>query len=189
MPISLLSVASLSLGLALLFFLLVLLSLLWGSFGVLRNPVLSRSRLFPTLVFWLIRCTRPFFLLRIKAKFLSLLRHILSSGSIDVNTLLRLSGNFISFSRAVPVARLYTNEVNIAIGKGIRRSRPIVVSGPLRDKITHCLFLESWDGYVPWRKDFHHQLKLCTDASSFAWGCVFSPIPKALAPSHQCKGN
>ena len=70
--------------------------------------------------------------------------------------------------------------MNIAIGKGIRRSRPIVVSGPLRDEITHWLFLESWDGYVPWRKDIHYQLILCTGASSFGWGCVFSPDSKAI---------
>ena len=79
-----------------------------------------------------------------------------------------------------PAARLFLNEITIAIGKGIRRSRLIVVSGPLRDEIAHWLFLESWDGYVPWRKVFHHQLQLYTDASSFAWECIFSPDSKAI---------
>ena len=28
-------------------------------------------------------------------------------------------------------------------------------------------------GYLPWRQEFHHQIRLCTGASSFAWACSF----------------
>lgn len=34
------------------------------------------------------------------------------------------------------------------------------------------MFLESWSGSLPWLLETHHQVKLCSNASSFAWGCV-----------------
>ena len=81
----------------------------------------------------------------------------------------------MSFALAVPGARLFINELNIAIAKGLRSSRPISVSGSLKDEIQHWLFLESWTGYLPWRQELHHQVKLCSDASSFAWACTLGP--------------
>ena len=55
----------------------------------------------------------------------------------------------MSFALAVPGARLFINEINIAIAKGLRSSRPISVSGSLKDEIQHWLFLESWTGCLP----------------------------------------
>ena len=81
----------------------------------------------------------------------------------------------MSFALAVPGARLFINELNIAIAKGLRSSRPISVSGSLKDEIQHWLFLESWTGCLPWRQELHHQVKLCSDASSFAWACTLGP--------------
>jgi len=66
-----------------------------------------------------------------KRKFLSLVRHILHSGSADVKTLQRLSGKCISFSLAIPAAHLFLNDINIAIGKGIQRSQPWSYVKPL----------------------------------------------------------
>ena len=65
--------------------------------------------------------------------------------------------------------------VCLLISRGIRSSRPIHISGSLKSEIQHWTFLESWGGFLPWRKEFHHQIILCADASSFAWGGVFSP--------------
>jgi len=53
--------------------------------------------------------------LPIKSAFLSLVLHILRSGSADVKTLQRLSGKCISFSLAIPAARLFLNDINIAL--------------------------------------------------------------------------
>ena len=69
--------------------------------------------------------------LPIKSAFLSLVLHILRSGSADVKTLQRLSGKCISFSLAIPAARLFLNDINIAIGKGIWRSQPWSYVKPL----------------------------------------------------------
>ena len=63
------------------------------------------------------------------------------------------------------------------IGKGQRygSSKLITISGPFREEFQQWLFLESWSGCLPWRQEAHCQVKLCTDASLFAWGCVFGP--------------
>ena len=114
-----------------------------------------------------------------RQKCLSLTRHVLSSNSTDVKMLQRLSGKYMSFSLAVPGARLFTNEINIGISKGLRSSRPVPISGALREEIRHWLFLESWTGYLPWRQELHHQIKLCSDASSFAWACTLGPNARA----------
>ena len=112
-----------------------------------------------------------------KQKFLSLFHHVLHSDATDVKTLQRLSDKCISFSLAIPGTRLFLNEVYNAIGKGLRygSSKLIPISRPLREELQQWLFLESWSGCLPWRQGAHCQVKLCTDASSFAWGCVFGP--------------
>lgn len=105
------------------------------------------------------------------------MRLVLDSDATDVKTLQRLSGKCISFSLAIPGTRLFLNEVYNAIGKGLRygSSKLIPISGPLREELQQWLFHESWSGCLPWRQEVHCQVKLCTDASSFAWGCVFGP--------------
>ena len=88
-----------------------------------------------------------------------------------------LSGKCISFSLAIPGTRLFLNEVYNVIGKGRRygSSKLITISGQFREELQQWLFLESWSGCLPWHQEAHCQVKLCTDASSFAWGCVFGP--------------
>ena len=81
----------------------------------------------------------------------------------------------MSFALAVPGARLFINEINIAIAKGLRSSRPISVSGSLKEESRHWLFVESWMGFLPWRQELHHQIRLCSDSSSFAWACTLGP--------------
>ena len=82
----------------------------------------------------------------------------------------------LSLSLAVPGARLFTNEINMAISKASRlTSKPLSLSGALRSEIEHWLFLKDWAGFLPWRLELHRQVKLYTDASSFAWSGVLNP--------------
>ena len=112
---------------------------------------------------------------RKKEKFLILLKRALKSETLDLVTLQRLGGKCISMSLAVPGARLYTNEINIAIARAMCSSRPVKMSGALRQEIEHWLFLESWNGFLPRRSEKHSHVRLFSDSSSFAWGGVLSP--------------
>ena len=120
----------------------------------------------PCLGFLVDFCKQAFLLLEEKRqKFSLLVQSILASDVVtDVKTLQPLSGKCISFSLAVPGARLFLNEINLAISAGIRSSRPIRISGPLKSEIQHRTFFETWNGFLPWRPDFHHQFILCVDA-------------------------
>lgn len=62
-----------------------------------------------------------------------------------------------------------------AIAKGLHSSRVISVSGSLKKEIQHLLLFESWTGYLPWCLELHHQIKLCSDASSFALARTLGP--------------
>ena len=86
-------------------------------------------------------------------------------------------------SMAVPGARLFTNEINLAISRASRSSRPLPLSGPLRREIEHWLFLKSWSGFLPWRSERHHQFVLFTDASSYRWAGVLNPNAVPLSAS------
>ena len=111
-----------------------------------------------------------------KGKFVRLLESLLSSEKVSLTDLQRLSGKCISMSLAVLGARLYTNEINMAVSRASKSSpRPILITKPLRQEIEHWLFLKSWPGFLPWRSEIHNQFVLYTDASSFAWGSVFEP--------------
>jgi len=84
-----------------------------------------------------------------KEKFLILLKQALSSETIDLVTLQRLGGKCISMALAVAGARLHTNEINLALPRAVRSSRPVKMSGPLRQGLEHWLFLETWNGFLP----------------------------------------
>ena len=112
-----------------------------------------------------------------KQKSLSLLRSVLSSPSKDLKTLQRLSGKCISLSLVIPGALLYLSDIYNANAKSQRHvsSKPILVTGPLKHELEQWLFLKSWSGSLPWLLETYHQVKLCSDASSFAWGCALGP--------------
>lgn len=143
----------------------------------LAKPILTPKHVVPPYLGVLVDSVRQAFVLieEKRQKCFSLTRHVLSSNSTDVKTLQRLSGKNMSFSLAFPGARLFTNEINIAISNGLRSSRPVPISGALREEIQHWLFLESWTGYLPWRQELHDEIKLCSDASSFASACSLGP--------------
>ena len=81
----------------------------------------------------------------------------------------------MSMSLVVPGARLYVNEINLAVSLVTRSSRPLKMSPALKKEIEHWLFLESWDGFLPWRSEKHPHVKLFSDSSHFAWGGALSP--------------
>lgn len=85
-----------------------------------------------------------------KEKFLVLLKRALSSETIDLVTLQRLGGKCISMALAMPGARLYTSEINLALSCAVQSSRPVKLSWPLRQDLEHWLFLETWNGFLPW---------------------------------------
>ncbi|CAH3107653.1 unnamed protein product [Porites lobata] len=110
-----------------------------------------------------------------KEKFIRLVKEILHRHCLDLLTLQRLSGKSMSMSLAVPGARLYVNEINLAVSGATRSSRPLKMSPALKKEIEHWLFLESWDGFLPWRSEKHTHVKLFSDSSHFAWGGALSP--------------
>ncbi|KAJ7383100.1 Class II abasic (AP) endonuclease [Desmophyllum pertusum] len=109
-----------------------------------------------------------------KRKFMELVQETLKSRFVSIKTLQRLIGKCISFSLAVPAARLFTREMSAAISKGIRTLKPIAIQGALRDEIALWLFLEQWDDPLHWREERHLQVKVATDASQTGWGGVIS---------------
>lgn len=89
----------------------------------------------------------------------------------------------MSMAMAVPGARLFTNEINLAISRASRSSRPLPLSVPLRREIEHWLFLKSWSGFLPWRLERHHQFVMFSDASSYRWAGVLNPSAVPLYAS------
>ena len=106
-------------------------------------------------------------------KFLELVNSILSGNSVSVHTLQRLAGKCISFRLALQDSRLFTNEINLAIGKGIKSSKLIHITPPLRAEIQHWADPSVVARVGNWRTERHHQFVLYSDASLFAWGGVF----------------
>ena len=134
---------------------------------------LSKSILEPKKVVPYLGATR--LLPEKREEFARLLEFLLSSEKVSLMDLEKLSGKCISMSLAVPGARLYTNEINMAVSRASKSSRPVLITGPLRQELEHWLFLKSWPGFFPWRSEIPNQFVLYTDASSYSWGSVFEP--------------
>ena len=147
-----------------------------GYFIGLAKSVLTPQKQVPYLGFIIDSERQAFILLpHKKEKFVRLVKEILPRDCLDLLTLQRLSGKCMSMSLTVPGARLYVNEINLAISGATRSSRPVKMSPALRKEIEHWLFLASWDGFLPWRSEKHTHVKLFSDSSHFAWGGALSP--------------
>lgn len=141
----------------------------------LGKSVLVPSQTVPYLGFTVDSRLQSFTLLpHKKEKFLLQLREVLARSQVELITLQKLAGKCMSMALAVPGARLFTNEINLAISRCSRSSRSIRLDGPLRLELEHWLFLESWTGSLPWRSERHRHIQLFSDASSFAWGGTLS---------------
>lgn len=89
----------------------------------------------------------------------------MDSSRVTVKTLQRLGGKCVSFSLAVPAARLFTKQINSAIAKGQRSRNKLI---PL--KAVYMKFLENWDDPLPWRDESHIRVSIAADASASGWG-------------------
>ena len=105
-----------------------------------------------------------------KEKFLDLIEQTLTCSTVSVKSLQRLVSKCVSFSLVVPGALLFTREMNNAVSKALRTSRPIKLYEALREEISHWLFLRAWDDPLPWRDERHIRISLATDASASGWG-------------------
>ena len=104
-----------------------------------------------------------------KTKFQTLHYDILSKPQIDLKSLQRFAGKCTSLMVAIPGALLYTREVNNAISRAQKNGKLVDVEGELKEEIEQWCFLEEWEGYAPWRRECHIQVKMATDASTYAW--------------------
>ena len=93
---------------------------------------------------------------------------------VTVKTLQCLAGKCVSFSLVVLAAKLFTQEMNAAISRGqpnnANHTKPLLLTGKLKDEIEHWLFLEGWDDPLPWREERHLRVVIATDASRSGWG-------------------
>lgn len=105
-----------------------------------------------------------------KQKFIILREDLLQQNQVNLTTLQRFAGKCISMNLVVPAAKLYTREINLAISFCQCNSKEIKVGGALKDEILHWRFIDTWEGCVLWRPEFHHQLCIATDASLFKYG-------------------
>ena len=154
-----------------------------GYFLGLSKSILVPHKMVPYLGFFIDSSSEAFRLIpQKKQKFIGLIRETLKSRYVSVKTLQRLVGKCISFSLAIPAARLFTREMSAAISMCMRTSKPIAVQGALRDEIAHWLFLEEWDDPLPWREERHLQIELATDAPQTGWGGVIStPVKQEIS--------
>jgi len=137
-----------------------------GYFLGLSKSILTPREIVPYLGFLADSCQKVFHLIpEKKRKFVEFVQETLRSRFVSIKTLQRLIGKCVSFSLAVPAARLFTREMSAAIFKGVRSLKPIAIQGALRDEIAHLLFLERWDDPLHWREERHRQVTIATDAS------------------------
>ncbi|KAK3755687.1 hypothetical protein QZH41_008945 [Actinostola sp. cb2023] len=73
---------------------------------------------------------------------------------------------------AVPAAQLYCREIYRAIPGFQKSCREVKLQAALRDEITHWRFLDTWQECLPWPGEKHLVVRVCSDASNFAWGGV-----------------
>ncbi|VDI64552.1 Hypothetical predicted protein, partial [Mytilus galloprovincialis] len=105
-----------------------------------------------------------------KISFSELKEKILANDEVALKTLQRFAGKCISFVLAIPGSRLYSREVNRAVGIAFKNSRPIKIYNELRAEISMWRFLDNWTGCAPWRDEKHLQVVLASDATPYKWG-------------------
>lgn len=141
----------------------------------LSKSTLKPSKVVPYLGFLCDANLQAFTLLpHKKEKFLRQLKSVLAKPQIELVTLQRLAGKCLSMALAVPGARIFTNEINLAISRSTKSTRASRLEGALRSELESWLFLESWSGVVPWRSEHHRHIELFSDASAYGWGGFLS---------------
>ena len=70
------------------------------------------------------------------------------------------------------------NEINLAIGRGLKTSKLIHITPPLRAEIQHWADPSVVARVRNWRSERHHQFVIYSDASLLAWGGLFQGEPR-----------
>ena len=94
----------------------------------------------------------------------------LSKKFITVLDLQKLAGRCVSFMLAVPAAKLYTREMNLAISFCLKSGHSIPMSDSLLEEISTWRFLDTWTGKLEWKREKHLSVQMYTDSSLFKWG-------------------
>ena len=109
-----------------------------------------------------------------KEKFTFLRESLINSNFVSVKSLQRFAGKAVSFSLAIPEAKLFCREINSHIGKGLRSSKPLRMTRNLKDELSSWRFLNTWHGFLPWRDEKHFSVEVTTDASNSGWAGIRS---------------
>lgn len=133
----------------------------------------SKSVLFPTTVVeylgLLLDSTKQSFLVP-KRKIVSwaaLREQILACKKyVNMKTLQRFQGKCISFSLAIPAAKLFIRVMSSAIAHA-SASGQVGLSPCLREELSYWRLLDSCEGCIPWRDEKHVGLSLSTDAPGY----------------------
>ena len=116
----------------------------------LSKSILMPSTRVPYLGFVCDSHVQAFTLLpRKREKLLIQLKDLLSRTHVDLLSLQKIAGKCVSMALAVPGARLFINEINLAVSRCTKSIRPQKLDGMLRLELEHWLFLENWDGFLP----------------------------------------
>ena len=109
-----------------------------GYFLGLSKSILMPRKIVPYLGFLCDSSREVFHLTPEKMeKFLELIEQTLTCSTVSVKSLQRLVGKCVSFSLVVPGALLFTRDMNNAVSKALRTSRPIKLYEALREEIWH----------------------------------------------------
>ena len=112
-----------------------------------------------------------------RVKFAALREDILSHKTVSLKNLQKFAGKTTSFALLVPAAKLFSNTTYQTISRGARLANTqFRISPDLRQELLHWRFLDSWEGFLPWKSERHIHLTLHSDASFSGWGvCLNLP--------------
>lgn len=82
----------------------------------------------------------------------------------------KIIGKCISFSLVVPVAKLFTKEMNLAVSRALKSKKFVKITCLLRKELEYWRFLDTWEGHMTWREEGHVSLSLASEASGPGWG-------------------
>ena len=68
---------------------------------------------------------------------------ILAQRSVHVKTLQKIMGKCISFSLCIPGAKLHIREMAAAVGRASKSSKPVEISGSLKEELEFWKFLDT----------------------------------------------
>ena len=112
-----------------------------------------------------------------RVKFAALRENILSHKTVSLKNLQKFAGKTTSFALLVPAAKLFTNTTYQNISRGARLANTQFRFSPdLRQELLHWRFLDSWEGFLPWKSERYIHLTLHSDSSFSGWGgCLNLP--------------